>query len=148
MSGYLQLLRGLRKHASLWDEIIRLLGLLDDSQEKEDAFSNDRQRLTSSTRIRQAIDTILGLLKKVKQYEFAKEVQVCLSCLQRSKSAVDTARKKRSCLHALLSACVRACIHGFGYFWQVRKRMNEAYSVLCRSLASAHMEIDRLQVPT
>jgi hypothetical protein len=24
--------------------------------------------------------------------------------------------------------------------------MNEAYSVLCRSLASAHMEIDRLQV--
>ena len=107
MSGYLQLLRGLRKHASLWDEIFRLLDSLDASQEKEDAFSGARQRSTSNTRISQAIDTILGLLKKVKQYEFAKEVQVCLSCLQLSKSAVDTARSKRSCLHSLLS-CVRA----------------------------------------
>ncbi len=119
MSGYLQLLRGLRTHVSLWDEIFRLLDSLDASQKNEDAFSNARQSSTSNNRIRQSIDTVLGLLKKVKQYEFAKEVQVCLSCLQLAKSVVDTAQNA----HAYTLCC--------------RDQNAYAYTLCCRACALA-----------
>jgi hypothetical protein len=68
-----QLLRGLRKHASYWEEIFRLL---DSIASNEDAMSNSGHRTSPDPRIRQTIDTILGLVKTVKRYECAKEVQV------------------------------------------------------------------------